>query len=262
MAKTDLEQTQYKDSANLAKRANLHAKYGSGNWYEWLAAQGNFAEGNKVLDIGCGPGWFWATAADKLPEGLDVTLADTSEGMVGEALERVQGVQRWNQVTGITADVCKLPFADDSFDAVLAIHMLYHADDPAVGVAEIARVLKPGATALISTNSIRNFQSLAEIGNEAFGVPDWDPATKFGLESGKPIVESSFSNVELCRQSHVLRVDDAVDLFAYLTSFPPGITATDEQKQVAIDLVEKGLRAGNGIFEVPVEMGVFVCSND
>ena len=55
-------------------------------------------------------------------------------------------IAKWRTVVGEVADVCALPFADNSFDIVAAMHMLYHAPDKdRAAVAEIARVLRPVA---------------------------------------------------------------------------------------------------------------------
>lgn len=106
-----LKEIQYKNSSKLEKRVALHVKYGRNDWFEWLAEQTDFAEDAEILDIGCGAEWFWARARAALPNKLDITLADMSEGMVTEALERVRSL--WGNIQGVTADVCHLPFADD-----------------------------------------------------------------------------------------------------------------------------------------------------
>ncbi|MGH1558720.1 class I SAM-dependent methyltransferase [Caulobacter segnis] len=56
------------------------------------------------------------------------------------ALEAARGTGRWADVEGETADASAMPFADATFDTVLAIHMLYHLPDPATGAAELRRV--------------------------------------------------------------------------------------------------------------------------
>ena len=51
------------------------------------------------------------------------------------------------------ASVAALPFAAGTFDAVLAMHMLYHAPDVTAAVVELRRVLRPGGVVLASTLS-------------------------------------------------------------------------------------------------------------
>lgn len=84
-----LQTVQYADSSRLSVRANIHAKYGRGDWFAWLAAQPDWPGDGDVLEVGCGAGWFWAKSASLLPAGLRLRLTDLSLGMVSEALSRV-----------------------------------------------------------------------------------------------------------------------------------------------------------------------------
>jgi tRNA G46 methylase TrmB len=56
---------QYGNSEKLAARARLHKDYtvAETGWFEWLAQKMPFQPSDRVLDIGCGPGWFWAAVA-------------------------------------------------------------------------------------------------------------------------------------------------------------------------------------------------------
>src|SRR5688572_27725132 len=77
---------QYGNSEKLAARARLHQNYSTAAtpWFQWVASQVELRSGGRVLDVGCGPAWFWAAAADVLPDELDLTLTDLSAGMVEE----------------------------------------------------------------------------------------------------------------------------------------------------------------------------------
>src|SRR5437868_4922207 len=80
---------QYTDSRKLAARARLHDfAVTETPWFEWVARQLPLKSGDRVLEVGCGPGWFWTGAVDELPTDLEITLTDQSPGMVDEALER------------------------------------------------------------------------------------------------------------------------------------------------------------------------------
>jgi ubiquinone/menaquinone biosynthesis C-methylase UbiE len=146
---------QYSDSRKLAARARLHQEYTIAEtpWFPWVAARLPLATGNRVLDVGCGPGWFWAAAAGVVPEGLALTLVDLSPGMVQEAMERCWPLN-FASVEGQQADAAALPFADNSFETVIAMHMLYHVPEPATAIAEMHRVLKPGGSLAVTTNGI------------------------------------------------------------------------------------------------------------
>ena len=138
-------EAQYRDSSKLAARMNLHRKYGHGGGVWSLLDGVGLPPASRVLEVGCGTGQFWRRVAEAFPADLSLTLTDLSPGMVYEALATVRAIGKWGDVQGEVADVCALPFADATFDAVLAMHMLYHATDTEAAVAEIARVLRPGA---------------------------------------------------------------------------------------------------------------------
>ena len=164
-----LRNVQYVDSQRLSARANIHAKYGRGDWFSWLAAQADWRSDGDVLEVGCGAGWFWAEAAPYLSRCLRIQLTDISPGMVKEAVIRAREHGPWKWLEGCVADVSHLPFPEASFDAVLASHMLYHAPDPRIALTEIARVLRPSGTAVIATNGISNMRELFDLGRSVFG---------------------------------------------------------------------------------------------
>lgn len=96
--------------------------------------------GQRVLDVGCGPGDdVREIAAHLTPGGLAVGL-DRSEVMLDVARRRSRESQL--PVEFRLGDACALPFADNVFDAVRAERTLVHVDDPAVAVGEMARVLR------------------------------------------------------------------------------------------------------------------------
>jgi SAM-dependent methyltransferase len=99
---------------------------------------------NDLLEIGCGDGMLMAAArASKFRavHGIDVAVA-----VVRRATETCQSVL--GDLDGVDirqADVNDgLPFADGSFDAVVAIAVIEHIFDPYFTIAEIKRVLRPG----------------------------------------------------------------------------------------------------------------------
>jgi ubiquinone/menaquinone biosynthesis C-methylase UbiE len=254
-------QRQYQDSAKLAARALLHIKYAPPGRPWSLADTGLITAGARVLDIGCGPGRFWAANSRTLPPGLDLTLADLSPGMVDEAVRNVIAADsKWRSVAGKVADVCALPFADDSFDIVTAMHMLYHAPDKDRAVSEIARVLRPGGRLIVTTNGAQTMEELTALSHAVLGAPPHAGSAPFSLESGEPILGKYFQNVEVKEMTDVLRVTDAQDIVNYLTSFPPGedageITLQNLDRELALKMAAQG-----GIFPVTRIAGYMVAS--
>lgn len=250
---------QYRDSSKLSARMNLHRKYGAGGGQWNLAEAMRLAPGARVLEVGCGPGRFWAGAAERLPAELELVLTDLMPGMVEEAVRTVRGAGRWPSVRGEVADVTALPFEDASFDAVVAMHMLYHAPDPDRAVAEIARVLKPAGQAFVTTNGEANMAALFELGHTALGGKREDfSSLAFSLEGGEAILRRHFAAVALHRSADVLRVTDPPDVVAYLTSFPPGDTADDAMLRRLQQHVDAAFAKGGGVFEIRRDTGYMV----
>lgn len=249
---------QYADSSKLAARARLYQEFSVGEpWFPWVMGRLPLKAGDRVLDIGCGPAWFWAASQGHFPAGLHLTLADQSEGMVTEATERCTPLG-FASVTGQQADVTALPFADGSFDVIIAMHMLYHVTDQAKAVAEMHRVLKPGGTLGVTTNGVGDMKELYRL-STAFGGPAVNPAAlAFGFDAAESLLSRQFGNVSKATCPGGLRVTDPEVVFMALTSYPPGDGASDEQLDAFGRAIEGAFAAGNGVLEVKKETGLFL----
>ena len=112
-----------------------------GRYSVGLAAQmadlAGVAGGQRVLDVGCGPGALTAELVARLG-ATDVAAVDPSSSFVAAARERNPGVD----VREAPAE--ELPFGDDEFDAALAQLVVHFMADPVAGLREMARVTRPG----------------------------------------------------------------------------------------------------------------------
>jgi ubiquinone/menaquinone biosynthesis C-methylase UbiE len=97
--------------------------------------------GLRVLDVGCGTGDYLRIMAPLVAPGPAVGV-DLSASLVACAQRRVGPGQA--HVSFQVGDACELPFADASFDRVVASQILLHLADPWRAVAEMRRVLGPG----------------------------------------------------------------------------------------------------------------------
>jgi SAM-dependent methyltransferase len=93
------------------------------------------AAGTAVLDVGTGPG---VVAAAALARGAQVTAVDASAEMAARAAAACPGA---DVRVAVLPD---LPFPDASFDAITGNFVINHLGDPAAGLAELRRVLRPG----------------------------------------------------------------------------------------------------------------------
>lgn len=101
-------------------------------WIDEMVALASVLEpGSRILDDGCGTGYFIARLA-----GAQVIGLDLSGGMLQQARKRGSCL--------IQGDSQHLPLPDAQFDLVIARSLLHHLPDPIRGLAEIRRVLKPG----------------------------------------------------------------------------------------------------------------------
>lgn len=98
-----------------------------------------------ILDVGSGAGQILRhLLKETLPDSRLVAF-DLSPGMLRRARHRMKS-ERPHYVAG---DMMRMPFADGSFDCVTCGWVLEHLPDPKPGLADVARVLKPGGSALI-----------------------------------------------------------------------------------------------------------------
>ena len=100
----------------------------------------------RVLEIGCGPGYFSPTLAAAVPRG-EVVLGDLQSEMLALARRRLAG---FDHARAVQLDATGLPFADASFDAVLVVLMLGEVPERTRCLSECRRVLRPGGIALFA----------------------------------------------------------------------------------------------------------------
>lgn len=99
--------------------------------------------GGCLLDIGTGPGHLPQMLAVLRPD-LKITAIDLSYRMAALGQRRLRQVNLTDRVTMITANALALPFPAHTFDLAVATMSYHHWREPARGVQEILRVLKPG----------------------------------------------------------------------------------------------------------------------
>lgn len=102
-------------------------------------------QGMRLLDAGCGPGTITLDLAKGVAPGEVVGIDQGPEQI--EAARQHAAQQQAKQVRFEVADICALPFPDNSFDAVYCNGVLAHLQHPEQAVRELYRVLKPGGVA-------------------------------------------------------------------------------------------------------------------
>jgi SAM-dependent methyltransferase len=142
----DVKESVQRQFGQVAANYASSAVHRAGVDLEQLIARAALAGSERVLDAGTGTGH---TALALAPQAAEVVAVDLTEPMLaqGRRLAEERGLAN---VRFERADVERLPFPDASFDLVVSRYSAHHWPHPAAGIAELARVLRPGGRALLA----------------------------------------------------------------------------------------------------------------
>lgn len=114
-----------------------------------------------------------------------------------------------------------IPFADDTFDMVVANHVLFYSDDIGQACREIRRVLKPGGMLIAGTYGSAHMKEISQL------VMEFDDRIvlaaenlydRFGKENGEKLLREVFEQVEWRQYEDAIEIDDAEPLISYVLS--------------------------------------------
>ena len=211
--------------------------------------------GALVLDAGCGPG---AYVADTLARARHLVALDIAHGrleLVDVEADRVCG------------DVQALPFADATFDAAMAMHMLYHVPDIELGASELRRVVRPGGVLYAFTNSERAQSEMQELIDRNGCDPFAGGENRFTNENGEAYLRKAFRDVRLTEftDSRLVVTDpecvvDEIERNQYLIEpgLRPGVAWEQLVNGVREDVSE--IVAREGAFVMSERHGLFTCA--
>jgi SAM-dependent methyltransferase len=150
---------------------------GGGPWYRmvWAALERRaLLSGARVLEIGCGAGGFAARMAG---DGARLVVGqDLSPG----AVKRAKACFQRDNLIFEVGDIQEIPYPAGHFDVVVSCETIEHVPDPQRAVFELARVLRPRGTLLLTAPNYMSITGLYRLYRDATGRP-WD-------ESGQPLV--------------------------------------------------------------------------
>ena len=256
--------TQYLNASNISARISLHQMYSTGSpgWFQWIYDNCRICRNMNILELGCGSGTFWTVNLDKLPPDINVTITDISEGMIRDAKRNItnSGLAQYN-FSYNTTDCCNIPYPDNSFDIVIANHVLFYCNPITKAVNEIHRVLKSGGRLICSTYSSRHMQEINQL------VSDFDSRivlsadrlyTIFGLDNGCQLLNNDFKQIEKKIYKDSLIVDKAEPLIEYIMS------CHGNQNQYLLDRYSSFKNFVSDRLSRPMhitkEAGIFVCT--
>lgn len=255
---------QYKDATHLDARGQLHLLFSTNRqgWQRWcfdhyaLPAAPAYGKA-RVLEIGCGPAHLWTTNRDRIPPGWQITLSDFSGGMLAQAKQNLNGA---SQFEFELADAQAIPFEADTFDAVIANHMLYHVPDRPKALAEMRRVLKPGGKVYLAANGLSHLRELYEL-EQRFDLTidfGWSHQAHdfFSLDKGGAEVTQFFQDVHVTRYEDALNVTLAAPLVDYILSMATAAPLRARRAELQQFIANELNRQGS--LHISKEAGMFI----
>ena len=189
---------QYQNATNISSRINLHSLYSQNKqgWFPWIFEQCRISPCLRILELGCGDGTLWTDNLSLLPEDISITLSDISSGMLRDARRAIGSSD--TRFAFRAFDCRKIPCKDESFDLVIANHVLFYCDDIPAVLKEVRRVLAPGGRFLCSAYGKAHMQEVSQL------VQDFDERIvlsadrlyeRFGRENGQSILAPFFQRL-------------------------------------------------------------------
>lgn len=260
--------SQYENANNISARIRLHKDYSTNplGWFPWLYHTGiaPFIETSehserkvRILELGCGDGSLWTTNLSLLPSNVKITLSDISEGMIRDARRNIGKDSRFAYAT---FDCHTLPYQNESFDLVIANHLLFYCKDIDRVCTEIRRILRPDGAFLCSTYSDRHMKEITELVQEfdqRIVLAAENLYERFGLGNGENILSAHFSHITLQRYEDEILLTSAEPLVEYILS------CHGNQNQYLLDryhefrqFVEKKVK---NEYHITKDAGYFLC---
>ncbi|MGE5652693.1 MAG: class I SAM-dependent methyltransferase [Bacillota bacterium] len=239
---------QYKTPEHLKTRGNLHSfNTNKVDWDKWCFDRMQIPRQARILELGCGTGSFWFANRCSLGAGWDITLSDLSIGMLESARVKLGQVHDFSYAE---IDAQNIPYEDESFDVIIARHMLYLVPDIAKALSEIKRVLVKGGTLYATTNSresmselnalVEGFDAKMDLHNNGMG-------DRFDMEGGYLLLRQYFDEAHVEVLTGRIVVDDAAPVVAYKASTLKGsvILVGEKKEQFTRHVEEHILKNGS-----------------
>lgn len=251
---------QYQDASNISTRINLHSLYSQNpeGWFPWIFRNLHLENGLHVLEIGCGDGSMWEQNRKNIPSGIQITLSDISEGMLRDARRTVGSDDA--RFSFRTFDCQHIPYSDDTFDIVIANHVLFYCENVSSACREVCRVLKPGGHFFASTYGSDHMKEVSELArgfDDRIVLAAGKLDEKFGKDNGQKILSRYFTDTAWHQYEDALEVTDAEPLISYILSCHGNQNQylLDHYKEFCVYVRKKTAKG----FHITKDAGFFLC---
>ena len=249
---------QFSNDKNLAMRINFYKKYTTNKYKfaDWLFDKYVFKENMKILELGCGNGSHWEGKIETLPNGCSLVLSDFSEGMLDLVREKFS---KKKNVSIEKIDIQDIPYENETFDIVIANHMLFHVPDLNKALLEVKRVLKDNGVFYSATDGnggMRPFLHNAIVKFEPTSTA-FTEQLPFNLQNGCEILGKYFENVQRFDYENTLAITNTQDLIDWLKS-TKSISGYSDESLLNLYNYFEDIRIKDGAISIPRETGVFI----
>jgi len=195
-----------------------------------------------------------------LPDGCNITLTDVSEGMIKDAKNNLKKFEDKFQFAVLDAN--ELNFEDESFDLVIANHMLFYIKNGDKVFSQIKRILKDNGYFYCSTVGETHMEELEKLikgFNKELVMCENNMAEDFGLENGKNQLDKWFKEVDQYNYEDALIVTEVEPLAQYVYSTHGNVKEILEGRYLDFeDYIKKEIDKG-GKIHISKSTGLFQC---
>jgi SAM-dependent methyltransferase len=233
-------------------------------WRHWLFDRISGSDPKKILELGSGSGGLWADNLGRLGMRWEIVVSDISESELTKSRDRI-GSRRGFSFERI--DAHQIPYPDDSFDVVIADHLLQRVADPESMLREMRRVLRRGGKLLVSAIGKRNLLEMEGLVFSTYPCSDLERAfasadKTFSLDTGVEFLRPFFHDIRLELYSDSLVVTDGstlVDSIYALNRLAGERTVIRESDRDLLRGTIDGILAQRGCVRIHRDTGLFTC---
>lgn len=253
-----LVRQQYENPSNLDARCYFNKRFGvkknKHGWYEYIFKHFDFPDDAKILELGCGMGNLWTSNNKRIKKEWDITLSDFSRQMLKETKNNVKDMKHKFNFKVIDAD--NIPYNDETFDAVIANHLLYLVPNVKKTLKEISRAINPGGILIASTSGKNYMKELEDLLRKSKLPVHLNYAKySFSLENGIKLLQNNFNKIKLYKSKGIFHVTEAVPMANYVLSTNTNLSK--KQKQEVYDFFDKYFSKNKKLI-ITRETGIFV----